>query len=150
MLSEVRKALADTIRVGAGQARVLEYPPYTLDMPTVGVHIYVQPDESYVQPYMTFSASARAQIDYQVVVHVPADNPARAADAADDLIDPMSTATNVFRAITDNPTLGITTFDVAATPLLGAVQAPEPVLEADGNVRFYRLLLPVQVIVQRS
>ena len=151
MLKELRKALANTIEVVlGGQAVVLAYPPNSIDMPRTGTHLFIQPAPTYVQPYMTFSASARAQVDLQVVVHIAADNPEEAADHADDLIDPMSDGVNVFRAVTDDRTLGISDFQVTATPLLDAVEAPEPVLEADGTVRFYRLVLPVQIIVQRS
>jgi hypothetical protein len=71
-------------------------------------------------------------------------------DTLDDLIDPASDGINVFGAIMADRTLGITAFEATAVPLLTAVSAPTRVSEADGSVTFYELILPVQVLVQRS
>lgn len=133
-------------------ARVLAYPPTKLELAN-GLHVYVQRDPSeYVQAWMSMSAAGRAMVKFQVVLHCASDDPESAADTLDDLIDPQSDGVNVFGAITAAPTLGIAAseFQVDATPLLEAVGAPEDISESDASIRFYRLTLPVQVIVTRS
>lgn len=152
MLKELRQALADTIASGMAEveARVLPYPPKAIDMPPSGIHVHVAPDSSYVAPWLTFSAQGRAEVRYSIVCTTTDGNPAVAWDRLDDLIDPMSTAPNVFGAVLADRTLGVSDFQVSATPLLEAVESAQRVSEADGSVTYYEVTLPVQVIVQRS
>jgi hypothetical protein len=152
MLSDLRKALADTIQSGLqGAARVYAYPPLKIDMPSTGVHVYIEPDgNDYLEAWGSMSTAGRGTVRYQIVLHCPDDNPARRWDQLDDLIDPLSTSPNVFGALYANPTLGITGFQAQVTAYLSSVSAPTRVSEADGSTTFYELRLPVQVIVQRS
>lgn len=152
MLSYLRKSLADTIDAGLrGQARVFAYPPLKVDMPATGAFVYVQPDPNeYVMAWTTFTTGGRAEIRYEIHILCPDDNPARRWDQLDDLIDPVSDGVNVFGAILADPTLGVTAFEVTATPLLGSVSAPGRMSEADNSVTFYELILPVHVIAKRS
>lgn len=153
MLSDIRKALANTVKIGMPTATVLPYPPKKIDLTASGAYAYIAPDPNgYVEAWQTFSTGGRGTLQYQVVIYCPDDNPGRRWDQLDDLIDPMSTSINVFSAIVANPTLGLdpTLIEASAAPLLTAVQAPRQVAEADGSVTFYELILPVQVIVKRS
>lgn len=132
-------------------ARVLAYPPTKLELAN-GLHVYVQPDPSeYVQAWTTFGSGGRGTVMFMVVLHCASDDPESVADVLDDLIDPLSDAVNVFRAIRDSPTLGIdaSEFEVGAVPLLSAVGAPEDISESDASIRLYRLTLPVSVTVTR-
>jgi hypothetical protein len=153
MLAEVRRALAAQIEVGMGPLapRVLAYPPKKIDIPTSGLHVYVQPDpDEYVAAWQTFGTGGRGQVNFVVVCTIPDDSPERAWDRLDDLIDPLSTAPNVFGAILLDQRLGLPSMVECATPLLGGVRSAQRVSEADGAVTFYELTLPVAVIVKRS
>lgn len=152
MLKELRQALADTIADSLAEleARVVAFPPKSIDMPPSGIFVYVQPDTAYVTAWQTFSAGGRGTVRFSVVCLVTDGNPAVAWDRLDDLVDPLSTAPNVFGAIYANPDLGVSSFEAQATALLEDVQTAQRISEADGSVTFYELTLPVQVIVQRS
>lgn len=152
MLADLRKALADTIASGMApsDARVLAYPPKSIDMPSSGIHVHVAPDDPYVEAWQSFSVTGRAMVRYSVVITITDGRADVAWDRLDDLVDPMSTSPNVFGAIAASPTLGVTAFQVDAKPLLEAVSSAQRVAEADGSVTFYEVTLPVQCIVQRS
>lgn len=154
MLATLRQALADTISDQVSNLRVVPAPPKAVDMPTNGdLFAYVQPDDPYVETWQSFSNGGRGLVRFQVVILCPDDaNPDRPWERLDDAIDPLSGADNVFAAIRSTPALGIdpSEFEAQATPLLDAVQAPRRVAEADGQVIYYELILPVQVMVQRS
>jgi hypothetical protein len=154
MLKEIRHALAATIAESVN-GRVKSCPPGSVDMPSDGsLFAYVAPDaDAYVAPWLTFSVTGHAELRFRVVVlRSDTGNPERDFDALDDAIDPQSTAPNVFGAILTQPDLGLpaSTYSVSAAPLLEAVDGPRRLVEADGQVTYYEVVLPVQVIVQRS
>lgn len=154
MLARLREALAETIGQNVSNLRVVDSPPKAVDIPTNGdLFAYVSPDDPYVEAWQSFSAGGRGLIRFQVVILCADDaNPSRPWGRLDDAIDPLSAGDNVFGAIYGNPQLGIDAaeFQAQATALLDAVQAPRRVSEADGQVTYYELILPVQVMVQRS
>jgi hypothetical protein len=154
VLKELRQALADTIAEAMPEARVLPYPPLAINIPASGVFAYVQPDPSqYVGAWRSFSTGGMGEVRLNVVfVTADTENAERDIDRIDDLIDPLSTASNVFGAVQADPTLGVTAFEVTATPLLDDVGAGQREIRGDGDMQItvYELILPVRVLVKRS
>ncbi len=151
MLAEVRKALANVIAEGMSQvdAKVEAHPPKALQ---AGVYVYVQPDPaSYLAAWRSFGDNGRCEINYQVVVCVPDNgNPAAAWDQLDELLDPLSSAPNVFGAVRESADLGVPGIEATAAPLIEDVPGPQLTSVADGSVTYYEMALPVRVIAQRS
>lgn len=155
MLADLRQALADTIKDGMPEARVLAAPPVSLAnlFPPSGVLIYLRPAAEYVSPWMTFSTAGRGVVNLDVVVNcVPSDGDSAEPTwrALDDAVDPISTSGSVFAAILDNPTLGVTAFECQAQPELSGVQGGDVFVDADGNQVRYEVVVPVQITVKRS
>lgn len=154
MLKELRNALAVVVQEAMPEVRVKPYPPLAIDIPASGLFAYVQPDpSSYVSAWRSFTAGGRGEVRLNVVF-VTADtaNAERDIDRIDDLIDPLSTAPNVFGAVLARPTLGITAFDVAAVAMLEDVGGGQRDIRGEGDmqVSVYEVILPVQITVERS
>lgn len=154
MLSELRNALANVVQEAMPEARVRAFPPLAVDIPASGVFAYVQPDPSqYVGAWRSFTSGGMGEVRLNVVfLTADTENAERDIDRIDDLIDPLSTAPNVFGAVLADSTLGITAFEVTATALLDDVGAGQRDIRGDGDTQItvYELILPVRVIVKRS
>jgi hypothetical protein len=162
MLKELRQALADTLGDGlAGVALVVPYKPGFIEWPTQSpVVVFLRPDPGeYVSPWLTFSQSGRGTVNLEVVATIPytdnAADPGPDFDALDDIVDPISGSRSIFAALigTDGGPVALdlasgnqASVQVASAPVQGA----QLVQDADNALVRYEVVVPVQVIVQRS